>query len=388
MAVPKKKTSKAKSRSRRASAWVLDAAGAEPLPAVPARQAAPRRLPELRLVQGPPGDRGQLTLPVAVDAMGGDKAPGEIVAGALPAHEQLGIPVVLVGPTTARSATPATSRSSPASEVIGDGRGPGARGPHEEGLDPRASPPRRCATARPRRWSRAGNTGATMAAALLRMGRISGVARPAIATPLPVPGGTPDGADRRRRERRVPGRVARAVRPDGRAPTSTSRYGNRRPVGRAVVDRRGGLEGQHARERGARAASPPASGVRFIGNVEGRDLLAGRADVVVTDGFTGNVALKALEGALAVVHGHPRRGDRLDAGDQGRRRRARSRRSCRTRRTSTRKRPAGRCCSASTASASSATAARRRGRSSNAVRVAHDMAERDLVGHVRAAVSR
>jgi glycerol-3-phosphate acyltransferase PlsX len=44
-------------------------------------------------------------------------------------------------------------------------------------------------------------------------------------------------------------------------------------------------------------------GVRFVGNVEGRDLLTGSADVVVTDGFTGNVALKALEGALAVFTG-------------------------------------------------------------------------------------
>ena len=62
----------------------------------------------------------------------------------------------------------------------------------------------------------AGNTGATMASALLRMGRIKGVARPAIATPIPVPGRDADGPARRRRQRRVPGRVAGAVRPDGR----------------------------------------------------------------------------------------------------------------------------------------------------------------------------
>ena len=56
--------------------------------------------------------------------------------------------------------------------------------------------------------------------------------------------------------------------------------------------------------------------MRFIGNVEGRDLLAGQADIIVTDGFTGNVALKALEGALTRVHGHLDVGDRLHARDQ------------------------------------------------------------------------
>ena len=61
----------------------------------------------------------------------------------------------------------------------------------------------------------AGNTGATMAAALLRMGRIKGVKRPAIATPIPVPGTDADRAARRRRQRRGAARVARAVRPDG-----------------------------------------------------------------------------------------------------------------------------------------------------------------------------
>ena len=44
-------------------------------------------------------------------------------------------------------------------------------------------------------------------------------------------------------------------------------------------------------------------GIRFVGNVEGRDLLTGQADIVVTDGFTGNVALKALEGALRTFMG-------------------------------------------------------------------------------------
>ena len=76
----------------------------------------------------------------------------------------------------------------------------------------------------------AGNTGATMASALLRMGRIKGVARPAIATPDPgARARTPDGAARRRRQRRVPGRVAGAVRPDGRGLRPRSATASPRP---------------------------------------------------------------------------------------------------------------------------------------------------------------
>ena len=165
MAVPKKKTSKAKSRSRRASNWVLGPAGAQRVPAVPPRQGAPPGVPDMRVVQGPAGRRDRLVaaprprpeasaaggLPVAVDAMGGDHAPGEIVAGARRAAEELGIPVVLVGPP----------------DQLGDTGGlevlPGLRG-HRHGRRPgarrcgaRRTPrwcgrPRRCATARPWPW--------------------------------------------------------------------------------------------------------------------------------------------------------------------------------------------------------------------------------------------
>jgi len=82
------------------------------------------------------------------------------------------------------------------------------------------------------------------------------------------------------------------------------RYGVGRPKGGAVVDRRGVLQGQQPREGDPR---PPGrqrrrrgTGSEFVGNVEGRDLLTGDVDVIVADGFTGNVALKTLEGALGV----------------------------------------------------------------------------------------
>src|SRR5580698_2235094 len=103
--------------------------------------------------------------------MGGDLAPDEIVAGARLAHEEFGIEVTLVGPPeviemhedAARGVrTKKDSSLLRAAEAVRDGRAAA--------------------------MVSAGNTGATMASALFRMGRIRGVARPAIATPLPVPG--------------------------------------------------------------------------------------------------------------------------------------------------------------------------------------------------------
>ena len=249
MAVPKKKTSKAKSRSRRASNWVLDIPARSDVPPVPSRQGPSRRVPELRLVQGPPGGRDRLMagprpasdsatagLPVAVDAMGGDRAPGEIVAGARQAADELGIPVVLVGRPEELGDT-GDLEVLAASEVIAmdDDPGQSVRRKKDSSLV-------RCAEAvrdgKACAMVSAGNTGAAMASALLRMGRIKGITRPAIATPIPVPGIAPDGAARRRRQRRVHGRHAGAVRPDGRA----LRHGplrRGRPVGRPALDRRG-----------------------------------------------------------------------------------------------------------------------------------------------------
>ena len=73
----------------------------------------------------------------------------------------------------------------------------------------------------------------------------------------------------------------------------------REPRGAPALDRRGGREGQPADARGARSCCATTSGLNFAGNAESRDLLRGAADVVVTDGFTGNIALKLLEGTIS-----------------------------------------------------------------------------------------
>ena len=128
-------------------------------------------------------------LPVAVDAVGGDKAPGEIVAGARQALDDLGVPVLLVGPPD-RIGDPMGLEVLACTEVIEMHDDPGAsvRRKKDSSLVRAAEAVR---DGKASAMVSAGNTGATMASALLRMGRIKGVHRPAIATPIPVPGSTP-----------------------------------------------------------------------------------------------------------------------------------------------------------------------------------------------------
>ncbi len=234
-------------------------------------------------------------LPVAVDAMGGDRAPGEILAGALQAVAD-GIPVVLVGPEGLEG-----TGDLPlivASEVIGMDEDPAksVRQKRDSTLVRAAEAVRDGAASA---MISAGNTGATMASALLRMGRISGVARPAIATPVPVPGGTPTvlldaGANAEvQAEWLVQFAVMGSV-------YSRKRFGVENPrVGLLSIGEEPG-KGDTLRKEAWDLLSA-AGGLNFIGNVEGRDLMTGDVDVVVTDGFTGNVVLKTLEGSLKTV---------------------------------------------------------------------------------------
>jgi glycerol-3-phosphate acyltransferase PlsX len=142
----------------------------------------------------------------------------------------------------------------------------------------------------------AGNTGATVASALLRMGRLSGVNRPAIATPIPVPGGTPTvlldaGAN-------ADCQAAWLVQFAQMGTVfARQRFGIDDP---SVALLSIGEEKSKGNElvKEAHGLLAATDGIRFVGNVEGRDLLTDEVDVVVTDGFTGNVALKTLEGGM------------------------------------------------------------------------------------------
>jgi len=234
-------------------------------------------------------------LPVAVDALGGDKAPAEIVEGAKQAVAA-GIPVLLVCPADLadRGDLPlhvATEfiymHEDPASSV---------RNKKDSTLVVSADLVRDGIASA---MISAGNTGATMASALLRMGRIKGVKRPAIATPIPVPGSTPTvmldaGANAEvEAEWMTQFAVMGSV-------YANARYGIERPrVGLLSIGEEPG-KGDTLRKKSFELLSA-MSDINFIGNVEGRDIMTPDVDVVVTDGFTGNVALKTLEGTMRMI---------------------------------------------------------------------------------------
>ena len=240
-----------------------------------------------------------MALPVAVDAMGGDNAPGEIVAGAKRAADELGIPIVLVGPPDLVGDTLGLPLIA-CTEVIAMDEDPaqGVRRKKDSSLVRSAELVR---DGEASAMVSAGNTGATMASALLRMGRIRGVHRPCIATPLPRPGRPP----------------AVLVDAGANAECSTEMLVQFAQMASAFATARFGIEdpsvallsiGEEASKgttlvKETHKVLADGAGVRFVGNVEGRDLLDAPVDVIVTDGFTGNVALKTLEGSLKFLMG-------------------------------------------------------------------------------------
>jgi glycerol-3-phosphate acyltransferase PlsX len=232
--------------------------------------------------------------------MGGDKAPDEIIEGARRASVEAGIPIVLVGRPEDLQGDHGLEVIT-ASEVIAmdDDPAKGVRKKKDSSLVRAAEAVR---DGKASAMVSAGNTGATMASAMLRMGRIKGVMRPAIATPIPVPGSTPTvlldaGANAEcQAEWLVQFAQMGAV-------FARERFGIASPkVGLLSIgeeDTKGSplVKDTH---KLLRDATMP-EGATFIGNVEGRDIMTPDVDVVVTDGFTGNVALKTLEGGMRAL---------------------------------------------------------------------------------------
>jgi len=238
-------------------------------------------------------------LPIAIDGMGGDKAPGEIIEGARRAAAELGVPVVLVG-RPEELGTDHGLEVIPASEVIAMAADPASsvRNMKDSSLVRAAEAVR---DGKASAMISAGNTGATMASALLRMGRIKGVRRPAIATPIPVPGSTPTvlldaGANA---ECQADWLVQFA---QMGAVLARARYGIAKPrVGLLSIGEEPGKGTPLVKETHALLADASLGEATFIGNVEGRDVMTDDVDVIVTDGFTGNVTLKTLEGSLRAL---------------------------------------------------------------------------------------
>lgn len=236
---------------------------------------------------------------IAVDAMGGDNAPTETVAGAVMAATA-GIDVVLVG-----------DRSVIASELAGHGvdvpvvHAPQTIEMHEEVTRALREKPDSSVSMCARLIQQgevagfvsAGSTGAAMAAAALLAGRLPGVLRPTIATILPTPGSpmvlldsgaNPDVKVEHLVQFAVMGSVFAEV-----------YFGLERPrVGLLNIGEEAGKGRQLEKDAHAALA---AADLRFVGNIEGRTMAKDEVDVLVTDGFTGNVMLKTVEGSVTLA---------------------------------------------------------------------------------------
>lgn len=234
---------------------------------------------------------------IAVDAMGGDNAPLEIVEGAILAKHD-GVDVVLVGDRTALDPL-LQSRGADlpvvhASQVIEFDEDPG-RAIREKKDSSIAVASRMVSAGDADAVVSAGSTGAVMASATFLIGRLKGVARPGIASIYPTGHVILDvGANLECKPEHllqfgVMGSALAQVYLHKDKPTvGLVNIGEEPSKGRAI-------------ERETHTLMQGSAAIRFVGNVEGRDLATEAADVMVTDGFTGNVLLKTSEGVGSVI---------------------------------------------------------------------------------------
>ncbi len=235
---------------------------------------------------------------VAVDANGADLGPGEVAAGAAIAAAR-GVRVLLFGPaeelgkpapgvelvdaplSVAKAADPARAvRANPEASIV------------------RAA--RAVAAGEADAFVSGGSTGAALAAGLFNVKRGRGIHRPALAAVVPVPG---------RPVTLVDVGANAEVRPEhlvqfafmGAALSGVVLGVDRPRIGLLSNGEEATKGTALVQDVHAQLAGVP--GLNWVGNVEGTDLTSGRADVIVTDGFTGNVALKALEGASQATLG-------------------------------------------------------------------------------------
>jgi phosphate acyltransferase len=243
---------------------------------------------------------------IAVDAMGGDFAPGHVVDGALVAARHLDLGVALVGPVAVLEAElarhtdvdPSRVRLIDAPDVVGMEESPAAALRHKPGASVKVAADlvaRREAAA----LVSAGHTGATVMAAYSAFGMLRGADRPALAATIPTRGRPAVlldvGASVECRPAHllqfavmgsVFARVAFGV-PSPRVGLLS--------IGEEATKGNGLTKDAHRLLK--------ASALPFIGNVEARNIYSGDADVIVCDGFTGNVALKTSEGLVEMIEG-------------------------------------------------------------------------------------
>ena len=233
---------------------------------------------------------------IAIDAMGGDNAPGEMVAGAILAHRDGGVDLTLVGdqarirPLLGDAADAIAvvhtdgeiAMDAPAAQAMRSARGTSLGHVVEMVRDGSADAA-----------LSAGNSGAFLAIALVRLRTIPGIARPAIAAVLPTIGGPFVLCDAGANVDCRPEWIAQfALMGDAYAKIA---LGIERPrVGIISIGEERSKGNQQTLEAAALLDDAP---LHFIGHVEGKDIYEHHADVVVCDGFVGNVVLKTSEGA-------------------------------------------------------------------------------------------
>jgi glycerol-3-phosphate acyltransferase PlsX len=231
---------------------------------------------------------------VAVDAGGADLGPREVAAGAARAAAE-GVGVLLFGPASEMGSLSAGVEVVDAPISIAKQADPA----YAVRTTPDASivqATRAVAEGRAQAFVTGGSTGSALAAALFNLRRDRGVYRPALALPLPNPGGSPIllldvGANVICRPEHLVqfahmgSAFAQAVL--GIDSPRVALLSNGEEPGKGTPD----LVGVHEQLAGSRGA-----GLNFIGNIEGTQVVEGVADVVVMDGFTGNITLKLIEG--------------------------------------------------------------------------------------------
>jgi glycerol-3-phosphate acyltransferase PlsX len=233
-----------------------------------------------------------VTVRVAVDAMGGDRGPGEVVAGAL-AAASAGLAPVLYGPAALDAQG---LEHVVTSQVIAMDEKPGeaVRAKPDSSL---VAACRAIAEGTADAAVSAGNTGAMLAAGLLEIRRLPGVLRPAIAVPILARDGPSVLLDCGANADARPEHLLQFAHMGSIFAEEILEIAN--PEVRLLsIGEEPEKGNQLALEAHRLLAESP---LNFKGNAESRDLLVKAADVVVTDGFTGNVALKALEGAVRTV---------------------------------------------------------------------------------------
>ncbi|HAN73809.1 MAG TPA: phosphate acyltransferase PlsX [Planktothrix sp. UBA8407] len=243
---------------------------------------------------------------IAIDAMGGDHAPAEIVAGALMAQEKWDVEVFLVGdPEQIQAALKHHHSSLPLSQII---PAEGTIEMHEEALGalkrkPKASINVAMNLVKQKKADAvvsAGHSGAAMASALLRLGRLPGIDRPAIGAVLPTMkldspvlvldvGANVDCRPKFLEQFAVMGSIySRYVLGTSEPQVGLLNIGEESCKGNDLAIRTYQLLENHPE-------------IAFGGNAEGRDVLTGKFDVIVCDGFVGNVLLKFAEGVGEAV---------------------------------------------------------------------------------------